>query len=113
MQEDGVARDLQGPGLAGVQERVVDDDRSARGKRRGGGAEQLLHDVLVPVVQHVRKEVDVVVSGERIGQHVAGDDVDASGEAAALDGAPGDPIDRRLFQHRRGQRRDCATIEHA
>ena len=76
------------------------------GERVRRRREQLLHDVLVPVVQDVRKEVDVVVRGQRIGQHVAGDDVDASGEPAAFDGAPGDPIDRRLFEHRRRQRRD-------
>ena len=44
--------------------------------------EELPHDLLVPVVQHVREEMHVMTVGQGTARHVAGDDIHAAGEPA-------------------------------
>lgn len=68
--------------------------------------EDLLHDGDVPIMEDIGEEVDIVIPGPRVGEHIEGGGLDTVGEVAAVDGLGGDLIDRGFFQDSGGEVRE-------
>lgn len=98
-QQDGILRRPQRAVLRVGEEHVHDDDPPAAGQVVHAPAEQPAAVGLVPVVEHVGEQMDVVPGGPDRAEHVAADDVDPRGEAGLGDGPPGDGGDGIGLEH--------------
>jgi hypothetical protein len=97
-EEDGVFCDVEGSGFIWIEEGIVDDEETIFGESMGAGVEDLLYRWDIPVVEDIGEEVDVMVLGPGIGEHVEGGGLDAVGEVAVLDGLGGDLVDWGFFE---------------
>ena len=100
-EEHRILRGPQRPRLIVIEQHVMDDDASAGRECGSALCEQSPAFGLVPIVKHVREEVEIVARGPRLREHVDTGHFDPGVESGGGDPPPGDGIDGWGFQHRR------------
>ena len=90
--EEGGGVEGEGEWAAKVvaQEDVVDDELAARGEGGGAAVDELLALWDVPVVEDVGEEDEVAVLRQSVGEHVAGEEFEAVGDAVVVAHFEGD-----------------------
>src|SRR2546428_7447228 len=104
-EERRIGSDRQRTCFVGIYVGVVNDNHSARWKRREGFPQKMFHTIGIPIVKNVGEKMDVTGFRERINKHVAKVYGDAISEPTLSQTLLGDSIHRGFFEDSSSQMR--------